>query len=557
MINSVIAAIQLVFTMIIGMYFLQQMRSQHGIKPGMNEETKRDMERLNKMRRVHLSRPLTEQTRPQSFDEIVGQEDGIKAVKAALFGANPQHILIYGPPGVGKTAASRVAMEEAKKSPGTPFAKDAVFVEADATTMHYDERSIADPLIGSVHDPIYQGAGALGAAGIPQPKEGAVSKAHGGVLFIDEIGELQPIQMNRLLKVLEDRKVHFESSYYSSDNKNIPPYIHELFKNGMPADFRLIGATTRRPEEIPPALRSRCVEIFFNALNEDDLFKICSNAIAKLNITVEDALRKKICRYASNGRDVVKMLQTTAGKLALEERNIADEADIDWVIRCGRYRPKYSFMVDNCKKVGVVNALAVTGDGIGMLLPIEISASYCRGGRVCCGGICESETVKFGNRAISGKSSAKSSLDNVLTVLSEKFSIPVSDYNITINFPGGMPVDGPSAGIALFAACYSALNKTEISNKIAMTGELSIMGGVNPVGGVREKIEGAKNSGAETVIIPAANYYGDLDRLGVKILPVHTIDEVVGYICGKPEQGAEYGENSEAVAVSGCGQPAF
>ena len=58
------------------------------------------------------------------------------------------------------------------------------------TIMRYDERSIADPLIGSVHDPIYQGAGAYGVAGVPQVKEGAVSKAHGGVLFIDEIGEI-------------------------------------------------------------------------------------------------------------------------------------------------------------------------------------------------------------------------------------------------------------------------------------------------------------------------------------------------------------------------------
>jgi len=50
-------------------------------------------------------------------------------------------------------------------------------VEVDATTLRFDERGIADPLIGSVHDPIYQGAGAYGVAGIPQPKPGAVTKA--------------------------------------------------------------------------------------------------------------------------------------------------------------------------------------------------------------------------------------------------------------------------------------------------------------------------------------------------------------------------------------------
>src|SRR5690606_17744575 len=106
----------------------------------------------------------------------------------------------------------------AKKQKQTPFKNDAVFIELDATTARFDERGIADPLIGSVHDPIYQGAGAMGQAGIPQPKQGAVTNAHGGILFIDEIGELHPIQMNKLLKVLEDRKVFLESAYYSAEN---------------------------------------------------------------------------------------------------------------------------------------------------------------------------------------------------------------------------------------------------------------------------------------------------------------------------------------------------
>lgn len=549
MFNSLMTVTQLMFTMIIGMYFFQQLKTQHDSKPSSDEDTKRYMERLNKMRRIHLCEPLTEQTRPKCFDDIIGQEDGVQAIRIALSGANPQHILIYGPPGVGKTAASRVAMEEAKKSKGTPFLKDAVFLEVDATTMHYDERSIADPLIGSVHDPIYQGAGALGVSGIPQPKEGAVSKAHGGVLFIDEIGELQPIQMNRLLKVLEDRKVNFESSYYSSTSKNIPLYIHEIFKNGMPADFRLIGATTRRPEEIPPALRSRCVEVFFDALSEDDLFKIADNAVKKLGIVMSDDLKKRVCRYAANGRDVVKILQTVSGKLNDEEKDTASKEDVDWVLRCGKYHPKYTLRTENVDKVGVVNGLAVTGNGVGMLLPIEVTARFSKAGKLIIGGICESETVKYQNREITGKSSARISLDNVMTVLSQIFSIPVENYNITVNFPGGMPVDGPSAGVALFCACYSAITGIGINNKIAFTGEISIMGNVNPVGGVKEKIEAAKNSGAELVIIPTGNYYEELDKIGIEIMPIEHIEELTGYFKNTLKTG-EFGENTEPVAAA-------
>lgn len=92
----------------------------------------------------------------------------------------------------------------------------------------------------------------MGVAGIPQPKPGAVTKAHGGMLFIDEIGELHSIQMNKLLKVLEDRKVFLESAYYNSEDTHTPAYIHDIFQNGLPADFRLVGATTRSPHELPP-----------------------------------------------------------------------------------------------------------------------------------------------------------------------------------------------------------------------------------------------------------------------------------------------------------------
>ena len=54
--------------------------------------------------------------------------------------------------------------------------------------------------------------------------------------------------------MLEYRKVFLSSAYYSSENTQIPEYIHDIFKNGLPADFRLIGATTRSPSEIPPEI---------------------------------------------------------------------------------------------------------------------------------------------------------------------------------------------------------------------------------------------------------------------------------------------------------------
>lgn len=335
--SNILLITQVFFTVVMGMYFFSKMRRENADTNAIKQKSKREAEHLNSMRKIHLTEPMTEQVRPCCVEDIVGQEDGLKAIKAALCGPNPQHILIYGPPGVGKTAAARVALEYAKQSKGTPFKKDAKFVEADATILQYDERQIADGLCGSVHDPIYQGAGEYGTGGIPEPKEGAVSKAHGGVLFLDEIGELPNCQMNKLLKILEDRKVMFESAYYSETNKNIPTYIHDIFQNGIPADFRLIGATTRSPEEIPEAVRSRCVEVFFNPLSELDIEKIIRSASARLNIMIDERAVRMISKYAKNGRNAVKILQMAKNAVYLEDRVRITAEDAAWALNSCRY----------------------------------------------------------------------------------------------------------------------------------------------------------------------------------------------------------------------------
>lgn len=539
-ITGILIFIQFFFGIIIGLYFLSLLRNQRTYKVTIDKESRKEMETLRKMRSIKLTEPLSELVRPQSFADIIGQEDGIKALKAALCGPNPQHVIIYGPPGVGKTAAARLVLEEAKKMEKSPFRKDAKFVELDATTARFDERGIADPLIGSVHDPIYQGAGAMGQAGIPQPKQGAVTNAHGGVLFIDEIGELHPIQMNKLLKVLEDRKVFLESAYYSEENSNIPNFIHDIFKNGLPADFRLIGATTRNPEEIPPAIRSRCMEVFFRELEEDEIIQVARRACDKVQLTISDESLRKISLYAKNGREAVNMVQIVAGLAITEERSYIKDEDVDWMIYSSQLTPRFSQKISSESKVGVTNGLAVYGAGSGCLMEIEVSAIPAKDkGSINVTGIAEEESIGNQGKSIRRKSMAKSSIENVITIL-RSYGVPADEYDIHVNFPGGIPIDGPSAGIAMATGIYSAIFKYPIKNTVAMTGEISIHGKVKPVGGVYAKVRAAKLAGAKTVIIPAENMDSMLKEIqGIEIIPVRELHEVFHIAFEKEEVSRE------------------
>lgn len=537
--TTLLIVVQLFFGVIIGLYFWNLLRNQHTQKVSIDKESKKEMEQLRKMRSISLSEPLSERVRPHTMNDIVGQSDGVQALRAALCGANPQHVLIYGPPGVGKTAAARLVLEEAKHNIESPFKKSSVFVELDATTARFDERGIADPLIGSVHDPIYQGAGAMGQAGIPQPKQGAVSHAHGGVLFIDEIGELHPIQMNKLLKVLEDRKVFLESAYYSVDNQQIPAHIHDIFKNGLPADFRLIGATTRSPEEIPPAIRSRCLEVFFNELKNKDIEVIARRSASKLGIAISDEGISKMASYARNGREVVNMMQIAAGLAMSMKRKEVTIADIEWVIHSSQLQPKPDKKVHDEPVVGLVNGLAVYGPNRGALLEIEVTAAKSRKGSLTLTGIVEEETMGSEQKSIRRKSLVKSSVENVLTVL-HKLGVHSHLYHIHINFPGGAPVDGPSAGIAIATGVYSAIKNIPIDSKLAMTGELSIHGAVKPIGGVLAKIEAAKEAGATRVIIPEENKQALLDDIkGIEIITVKRLSEVLRHALVGAEEEEE------------------
>jgi len=496
-------------------------------------QTQKQLAQLEELEQKKLARSAMDVLRPSSLDEIIGQERAVKALVSKLASPYPQHIILYGPPGVGKTTAARLALEAIKGRMHSPFEKDAPFVEVDGTTLRWDPREVTNPLLGSVHDPIYQGARKdLAESGIPEPKLGLVTEAHGGILFIDEIGELDPLLQNKLLKVLEDKRVSFESAYYDPEDPNIPKYIKKLFEEGAPADFILIGATTRDPESINPAIRSRCAEVYFEPLTPQDIQDIVANAAKKLGVKLESGVPEVISEYTIEGRKAINILadaygmvlyKHSAGKKAKGEPTITKQ-DIYEVVQTSRLHPYVTVKASDSEEVGRIFGLGVLGF-VGSIIEIEAVAFPVKKKGT--------GSIRFNDTA---GSMAKDSVFNAASVIRQATGEDLNNYDVHVNVVGGGQIDGPSAGCAITLAIISALQGKPLKQNVAVTGEISIQGKVKAVGGILEKIYGAKQAGISTVLIPEENAKDvPRDLKNITVVPVQTIHKAMEYVFSSEE----------------------
>ena len=126
-----------------------------------------------------------------------------------------------------------------------------------------------------------------------------------------------------------------ESAYYNSEDENVPSYIRDVFENGLPADFRLVAATTRQPQELPPAIRSRCLEVFFRSLRPDEIHDIAQNAAEKVGFAIDEDAVEVVSHFATNGREAVNMVQLAAGVVLTAGRESITREDMEWVVNSG------------------------------------------------------------------------------------------------------------------------------------------------------------------------------------------------------------------------------
>lgn len=421
----------------------------------------------------------------------------------------------------------------------------------DATGAH------AGALLGDVkHDPFQSGG--LETPPHERVEVGAIHKANGGVLFVDEINLLKIESQHSLLTALQERKFPIVGQSERSAGAMVKT-------EPVPSDFVLVAAgNVDSVQAMHPALRSRVrgygYELYVKTTMPDvpenrlKLVRFIAQEVAKdkkipqfERAAIVEVIREAQRRSGRSGQLTLRLrelggLVRVAGDIALSDS--APIVRAEHVVKAkkasrsleqqiaDRYierRKEYRMFATEGAAVGVVNGLAAINAQTGMsefsgiVLPIvaEVTPAQTRDGGVVVA------TGKLGDIA-------KEAVQNVSALIKKYTGEDISRYDIHIQFVGTSDgVEGDSASVSIATAVISALEGMAVDQAVAMTGSLSVRGQVLPVGGVTAKVEAAADSGIRRVLIPAENVE-DLVletryRGAIEVIPVRTLRDVLKY----------------------------
>jgi len=424
------------------------------------------------------------------------------------FEVNKGPILLFvGPPGVGKTSIA--------KSIGKALGREYVRISLGGARDESDIRGHRRTYIGSMPGRIIQG---IRQAGTKNP-----------VFLLDEVDKLgasyQGDPSSALLEVLDP----------AQNNNFVDHYL------GVPFDLSevLFIATANYAQQIPEALADRMEMIEFSSYIEQEKLEIAKryllprqiveNGLKANQLSMSDgALSSVVTSYTREAgvRNLERIIGTLCRKAA---RRIAEgdakrvritERSLEGYLGAHRFTPE-SEAEDNL--VGVATGMYYTPVG-GDILFVETSITPGKGGLVLTGQL--GDVMKESARA--ALTYAKSN--------AERFGIPkgtLDESEIHIHVPAGStPKEGPSAGVALATSLISALTGTPVRKDVAMTGEITLRGRVLPIGGLKEKILGAKRAGIKHILFPEKNNADmkDIATHLTKSLQLHEVSDLDGVL---------------------------
>lgn len=402
------------------------------------------------------------------------------AVKQMTQSLKAPIICLVGPPGVGKTSIS--------KSIARALDRKFVKISLGGVTDESEIRGHRRTYLGSMPGRIIQG---MKKAGVMNP-----------VFLLDEIDKMasdyKGDPTSAMLEVLDP-----EQNSMFSDN-----YIEEPYDLSQV----LFIATANDLGGIPGPLRDRLEIIELSSYTEQEKLMIAKDHLIKKELknhgltdeqlTITDGALMYIIRHYTREagvrqlerliaaicrKSVLKILKKTTDHVAVEVNDLEEllgKAPFDHT----KKQPK--------PQVGVVTGLAWTQFG-GDILPIEVNHFKGSG-----------KFIVTGQLGDVMKESASIALD-YLKAHADKYSLKDIDFDkqdIHIHVPeGAVKKDGPSAGVTLTTAIYSAFTQKPVRDDVAMTGEVTLTGNVLPIGGLKEKSISAHRSGIHTIIIPKDN----------------------------------------------------